>query len=76
MPIREYLCARCRTEFEELVFGEAVVSCPACGCHEVRTLMSCCRVIGGGDDFSLPSGPAASSGGCSGCAGGNCGSCN
>jgi len=76
MPIREYLCANCQAEFEELVFGDALAPCPACGGHNVRPLMSRCCVHGGGDDFSLPPVPASSSGGCGGCAGGNCASCH
>jgi len=77
MPIREYRCADCRMEFEELVFGDALVTCPACGAREVLPLMSRCCVHGGGDDdFSLPSGPESVSGGCGGCTGGNCSTCH
>jgi putative FmdB family regulatory protein len=75
MPIREYRCTRCRTEFEELVSGDALAPCPACGAHDVRPLMSRCSVHGGGDEYNPTSGQG-SSGGCSGCAGGNCASCH
>jgi putative FmdB family regulatory protein len=76
MPIREYRCETCRTEFEELVFGDSLPPCPACGAGDVRQLMSrCCVHESGGGEFSMPSGQMPASGGCSGCAGGNCGSC-
>ena len=75
MPIREYRCANCRTEFEELVFGNALAACPACGGHDVQPLMSRCCILGGGDDFSPPS-DSGSGSGCGGCSGGNCASCH
>ena len=75
MPIREYRCAQCKTEFEELVFNDHLPPCPSCGASKVEQLMSCCRFRGSGDDFSMPS-ASGSGGGCSGCAGGNCGSCH
>jgi putative FmdB family regulatory protein len=30
MPIYEYACAQCGTEFEELVFADEAVECPKC----------------------------------------------
>ena len=31
MPIYEYVCAKCRQEFEALVRGEEKPECPECG---------------------------------------------
>ena len=76
MPIREYSCTKCQTEFEELVFGDDLPPCPTCGALDLLPLMSRCCVHGGGDDFSLPDGMGSGSGGCSGCPGGNCGTCH
>lgn len=75
MPIREYHCAQCHEDFEELVFGDDAPPCPSCGSRNVEGLMSCCCVRGGVD---AGMGAAMSGGGksCSGCAGGSCASCH
>lgn len=80
MPIYEYCCRKCGTQFEELVFGaNAVINCPECGTEKTEKLMSSCRAKFG----SSPDGPAgaasaaapSSGGGCAGCSGGNCSTC-
>ncbi len=82
MPIFEFVCKRCKNQFEELVFGqdeEAV--CPSCGSTKTQKLMSCCRSkvgggAGGGDDApAAQAAPAPARGGCSGCSGGSCSTC-
>jgi putative FmdB family regulatory protein len=43
MPIFEYVCQNCGTEFEHLVFRtDEVVKCPECGQESVNKLMSAC----------------------------------
>jgi len=83
MPIFEYVCKRCKNQFEELVFGhdEAAV-CPSCGSTKTEKLMSCCRAKtggakgAGGDDAPAATASAPTSrGGCAGCSGGSCSTC-
>lgn len=82
MPIFEYVCKRCKNQFEELVFGqEEEAVCPSCGSTKTEKLMSCCRAkLGGGanehEATASPAPSAPSGGGCSGCSGGNCSSCH
>jgi len=82
MPIFEYVCKRCKNQFEELVFGQDELPvCPSCGSTKTEKLMSCCRskVGGGHDTDSAPvasASPAPSGGGCAGCSGGSCSSCH
>lgn len=74
MPLYEYVCTKCGREFEELVFGDDLPSCPECGAEETSKMMSCCarhRGAENGGDYGAPS----SGGGCGGCSGGNCASC-
>jgi len=47
MPIFEYRCDRCGKPFEELVFGDAAVECPACHSKAVTK------------QFSVPARPMA-----------------
>jgi putative FmdB family regulatory protein len=78
MPIYEYRCLDCGTEFEELVRSEdEPIECEDCDSENVQRKMSTfaahtgARTVG-----SLP--PAGMGGGgskCSGCSGGNCASC-
>lgn len=76
MPIYEYACPSCGSNFEELVFGDADPPCPECGSAQASRLMSraCFHTGGGGhDDASYAS--SGGSCGCGGCSGGNCASC-
>ncbi len=79
MPIFEYYCQRCHQEFEEIVFGDELPTCPDCGAQKCQKLVSrpCRHHQGGSADFSdgsmAPS--AASASKCSGCSGGNCATC-
>lgn len=78
MPIYEYLCPDCGTEFEELVTkADTPVQCPSCNSGHPEKLISCCQVHGAGSgdygDYAASGG--GSGGGCGGCSGGHCGSC-
>ncbi len=84
MPIFEYRCEACGKEFEELVFGNQDVPCPACGSTQTGKLMSRCRFKNGGgrDSLGEASDPSSGSSGvssgssCAGCSGGNCATCH
>lgn len=78
MPIYEFNCPKCKDNFEELVFGDAVPPCPKCGNPKTKKLLSCAvlhsaEVSRAGQQVALPSAP--SGGGCAGCSGGNCSTC-
>ncbi|HEV8674247.1 MAG TPA: zinc ribbon domain-containing protein [Methylomirabilota bacterium] len=68
MPIYEYHCLACGTEFEKLVYGQMAVTCPRCAAGDVSRLLS---------KFGLKSGDSfagsAGGGGCGCAAGGGCG---
>ena len=40
MPIYEYQCADCSSEFELLVLGSDQPACPSCSGHKLEKLMS------------------------------------
>lgn len=40
MPIYEYRCRKCRTEFELLVRASTVVACESCGSADLEKLLS------------------------------------
>ena len=55
MPIYEYECNACGTNFEELVrmCEEKAPACPRCGKPDTRRLLSpCASKAGGGDAFA------------------------
>lgn len=41
MPIYEFNCPKCKANFEELVFGQAIPPCPKCGNEKTKKLLSC-----------------------------------
>ena len=72
MPIYEYRCSKCETEFECLVLGSGDdIACPDCQNDGVERLMSACSYKSSGSYSS-----SASSSGCSTCAGGHCSTCH
>jgi putative FmdB family regulatory protein len=75
MPIYEYCCTKCNSEFETLVFrSNEVVSCPKCHGTEVRKLMSaCCFKTEGAYSGA---GSSSGSSGCSSCSSGSCSTCH
>ncbi|HEY1381076.1 MAG TPA: zinc ribbon domain-containing protein [Gemmataceae bacterium] len=40
MPLYEYECRTCKHTFEELVFGDEAVTCPACQGRKLERLIS------------------------------------
>ncbi|MDR1685558.1 MAG: zinc ribbon domain-containing protein [Desulfovibrio sp.] len=76
MPIYEYRCPDCATDFEELVFGDGPPACPCCGGTSGERLMSrpCLyRPAGAHDDYGAS--PPPSGGGCGGCTASSCAGC-
>ena len=75
MPIFEYKCLKCDSEFEKLVFGSAAaggVQCPGCDSPEVERLFSCFSGVSRGSDGSTRS---LTTSGCSSCSAGSCAGC-
>lgn len=67
MPIYEYHCPQCGSDFEKLVTRQSAVACPACGYPEVMRTMSV---------FGLKIGTtfvASAGSGCGACSPGGCG---
>ncbi len=76
MPIFEYVCKKCRKEFELLVRGGEEPACPACGKKELAKQFSVPAAHTAG---STPSPcPAQETGSCgvANCGGGGCGMAN
>jgi putative FmdB family regulatory protein len=73
MPIYDYRCAGCGTQFERLVRGEQKVSCPHCSGSNLERLMSLtarpASSAGQQVDYSRLGPPPGG-----GCCGGSCGS--
>jgi putative FmdB family regulatory protein len=44
MPIYEFACRACHTEFEKLVRGDTVPQCPACESADLERLLSLPKV--------------------------------
>jgi putative FmdB family regulatory protein len=40
VPLYEYVCQKCQKQFEELVFGEQKIVCPACQSPKVERILS------------------------------------
>ena len=75
MPIFEYKCLECDSEFEKLVFraaGTDGVHCPGCDSTEVERLFSCFSGVSRGSDGSTRS---ITSSGCSSCSSSSCAGC-
>lgn len=60
MPLYEYVCRKCSRQFEDLVFGDAKSSCPACKSTDLERVMSVVAVGKGTPD--LPPSPCGSCG--------------
>lgn len=67
MPIYEYRCRDCQTQFETLVSSTAVDSanCPSCGADEPKRLMSV--IAGMGASSYQAEGPVCGAGACEHC---------
>ncbi len=70
MPIYEYRCSACGTEFEKLVLPATVVECPTCQGHDLTRQVSVFGLKSGLDLVSSAGGKGCGcrAGGC-GCAG-------
>lgn len=62
MPMYEYRCRSCDTEFETLVQGSARPVCPHCGGRKLEKKLSVFAVssTGGKESAAEPSGPCRS----------------
>ena len=69
MPIYEYICAKCGTNFELLVREGTKLACPECGAAKVEKQFSAFAAHEGGK-----SGPPPCQGSGPGCNPGRCGS--
>lgn len=71
MPIYEFVCNKCSSDFEELVFKrDEKVPCPSCGSEKVERKMSVFAFSSGDSFRSTGSGDSCGScskGSCSGC---------
>ena len=71
MPMFEFHCGKCDTDFEELVMGELRgIKCPSCGSKRIKKMMSAFAHKSGGKFVSSKGGS-----GCSGCSSSSCSSC-
>ncbi|MDA1160433.1 MAG: zinc ribbon domain-containing protein [Planctomycetota bacterium] len=67
MPIFEYRCEPCTSEFELLIRGDETAACPSCGCSKVERLFSApaTPAVGHGSLPMAPGCPPASASPCS-----------
>ena len=62
MPIYEYSCEKCGSNFEKLVFAgdKEKITCPCCNSDQVKKMVSCVSFMGGSSigkcSTSAPSG--------------------
>ncbi len=77
MPIFEYKCQECASEFEELILRDEVPTCPFCKSANTTRLLSCASLhmpapsrVGQTVTF-----PKSSRSGCNGCSGKSCSTC-
>ncbi|MCS7151584.1 MAG: zinc ribbon domain-containing protein [Endomicrobia bacterium] len=73
MPVYEYICKKCNTEFELLLFSGEEPVCPKCGSKELLkkiSLVSFCT-----DSINTSSNLSSGSSSCSTCSSKSCSSC-
>jgi len=74
MPIYEFHCEECDTNFEYLVMGSSKPEgCPDCKSNNFRRLMSACGYVSKGAGGQTTSASAGSS--CGGCSASSCAGC-
>jgi len=74
MPIYEYHCEGCSTDFEYLVLGQdGPGSCPTCNSKKLEKIMSPCGFVSKGNGGATVSSSAGSS--CGGCSASSCAGC-
>ncbi|MBI4512243.1 MAG: zinc ribbon domain-containing protein [Deltaproteobacteria bacterium] len=62
MPLFEYTCTKCSHQFEALVFGQEIPSCPKCRSSELERILSVVSVGRGSEQAA-----AQVAEGCGGC---------
>jgi putative FmdB family regulatory protein len=65
MPIYEFVCSECRSEFEVLVRGSEQVRCKTCGGSRLEKLLSvpAAHTTGSSSDLPICEGPRGGPGG-------------
>lgn len=67
MPLYEYECCSCQSQFELLIRGDEAPVCPECGATRVERLLSVTArpaQAGAADSFPVCNGPPAGGGSC------------
>jgi putative FmdB family regulatory protein len=62
MPIYEYLCADCGSQFEELIFGNEKARCPDCASERAQKKISVFASPNGSREAALAPGPCGTCG--------------
>lgn len=71
MPLYEFHCDDCGSDFEDLVpYGTQALPCPACGGGRVKRRVSVCGFSVGGRMTTTASSPS-----CTGCSATSCSTC-
>lgn len=76
MPIYEYRCKKCNTEFELLLYSGETAICPKCNSKDLIKKISLCSFSSGGssnDSFSSEN--SSSSNSCGSCSSKSCATC-
>ncbi|HVN97169.1 MAG TPA: zinc ribbon domain-containing protein [Syntrophorhabdaceae bacterium] len=73
MPIYEYVCKKCKKEFEALVFKDDKPECPSCGAKNPTKKMSS---FGFSVGYKFKSSSTGSGSSCASCGSSNCSSCS
>ncbi len=80
MPVYDYKCRKCGTEFEKFLrslTAASTVKCDKCGSSQVTKLVTCCAISSGGKSESAGASSSSShSHSCGSCSTHNCGSCH
>ena len=74
MPIYEFHCNKCDTNFEQLLMGSDKPECPKCSSNDVGRLLSACGFVSKGNGGQTVSTSAGASS-CAGCSATSCASC-
>jgi len=76
MPIYEYVCLKCRKEFEvirPMSQKDSSIPCEKCGSRTVKRKLALVNAHNGGS--AVPAASGSGGGGCGSCSGGDCGHC-
>jgi putative FmdB family regulatory protein len=65
VPLYEYVCRKCSSQFEALIYGDDKAACPACESKDLERVMSVVAVGKSQPDMPpSPCGSCSSRGGC------------